>query len=64
VRLLPELMKARKATRTLRIWSAACSSGEALYTLAIQIYRSVGVGLSDWRIASWARISARTGKWA
>ena len=48
--VLPQLLEARSSTKTLRIWSAACSSGEEPYTLAIQVHRSLGVRLADWRI--------------
>ena len=48
--VLPRLIEARGRTKTLRIWSAACSSGEEPYTLAIQVHRSLGVRLSDWKV--------------
>jgi len=48
--VLSTLLEARKNTKRLRIWSAACSTGEEPYTLAIMIHRTLGLRLSDWQI--------------
>jgi chemotaxis protein methyltransferase CheR len=69
--ILPPLIESRKSARTLRIWSSACSTGEEPYTLAIQLHRSFGVLLSDWRveilgtdISEKVLIAAQTGRYS
>ncbi len=45
--VLPALVEKRKASRTLNIWSAAASSGQEAYSLAILLSE---MGLGDWKI--------------
>jgi chemotaxis protein methyltransferase CheR len=45
--VLPELIRQRRAGRRLRLWSAACCSGEEAYSLAISL-RRVLPDLSGW----------------
>jgi chemotaxis protein methyltransferase CheR len=42
--VIPELVKARSATRSLRVWSAACSSGQEPYSLAMVMQDAMPLG--------------------
>lgn len=47
--ILPELLRARAGRRSLRIWSAACSTGQEPYSIAMAL-KEYGAELSGWRI--------------
>lgn len=45
--ILPELINARSMTRTLSIWSAAASTGQEIYSIAMLLREA---GLHDWKL--------------
>lgn len=49
LRLLPELIARRRSKKTLRLWSAACASGEEAYSLAMLVDMLLPER-SDWNI--------------
>jgi len=47
--VMPRLMEARAGKNHLRVWSAACSSGQEAYSLAMQLVEE-GPKLAGWKI--------------
>lgn len=58
--ILPELIESRRSTRSLRVWSAGCATGEEPYTIAIMLSRLIP-DISKWQVTLLATdINARS----
>ena len=57
--VLPALLKARQASRSLRIWSAACSTGQEPYSIAM-LMKEESARMAGWRVSILATDITRT----
>jgi chemotaxis protein methyltransferase CheR len=48
--VIPELLRANRNTRELRIWSAGCATGAEPYSVAILLAQDFAGAFQDWRV--------------
>jgi chemotaxis protein methyltransferase CheR len=49
-RVLPDVLRRKHATRSLRVWSAGCSIGAEPYTVSILLRRHFGAEIAGWKV--------------